>query len=301
MRIFVTGGSGQLARELQAVLAAGRADIGPIDPSYTEASVEFGDSGVLDITDAEAVRSFLLQGAYDVVINCAAATDVDGCEADPIFAEAVNAKGPENLAKACHECGATLLHISTDYVFAGDDPTPQAEDARCDPQSVYGRTKLAGEMAVRENCERYFILRTAWLYGRYGRNFVKTVLRLSADHEVMTVVDDQCGCPTNANDLAYEILAVLLTDDYGIYHCVGNGSCSWYEFASEIMSLAGARMRIEPCSSVEYGKAHPQAAKRPAFSILDNAHLRATVGDSMRPWKSALASFITCLEDQGEI
>lgn len=301
MKIFVTGGRGQLAKELREVLETGRADIGAIDSSYVEASVEFGDSNVLDITDYEAVRSVLLRGAYDAVINCAAATDVDGCEAAPTFAEAVNAKGPENLAKVCQESGATLLHISTDYVFAGDNSAPQTEDSCCGPQSVYGRTKLAGEIAVRENCDKCFIIRTAWLYGKYGKNFVKTVLRLSKDHEFMTVVDDQRGCPTNANDLAYEILKVLLTDGYGVYHCVGNGSCSWYEFAEEIVRLAGMGMHIKPCSSAEYGKAHPKAARRPAFSILDNRHLRATIGDEMRFWKPALASFITCLEDQGEI
>lgn len=292
MKILVTGGGGQLAGEIRDVLESGGADIGSIDSAYKGAEFVFATSADLDITDNEAVHAFILDGAYDYVINCAAATNVDGCESNPELAELVNARGPEYLSKACQESGAVLLHVSTDYVFAGNESTPLLEDSACAPVSVYGKTKLAGEVAIRKYCSRFFIMRTAWLYGQHGANFVKTVLRLSTDHKVMTVVDDQIGGPTNANDLAYEILKVLLTKDYGVYHCTGNGSCSWYDFASEIVHLAGADMRIEPCSSKEYAAEHPLSAPRPAFSILDNRHLRMTVGDDMRPWQPALESFI---------
>ena len=301
MRILVTGGKGQLASELRDIIGNGKADIGPIDSIYESATVEYVDRDELDITDAAAIESFLTEHPCDYVINCAAYTNVDGCEREPLLAESVNAMGPANLALACSRHGITLLHISTDYVLAGTDPRPQTEDATCSPASIYGKTKLAGEKAIQAHCDRYYIMRTAWLYGKHGHNFVRTVLRLARSNDVMTVVDDQIGNPTNANDLAYEILKVLPTKDYGIYHCTAKGSCSWYELAKEVVRLADLDMRIEPCSSAEYALRKPDSAQRPMFSILDNEHLRNTIGDDMRPWDIALESFINHLRDEGEI
>lgn len=241
------------------------------------------------------------EGGFDAVINCAAYTNVDGCEKEHQLAFAANATGPGNLARACEAHGAKLVQVSTDYVFAGNDPTPQPELAPLNPQSAYGHSKMAGEHMVAAGCKRSFIVRTAWLYGKHGKNFVRTMLRISADHDFITVVDDQVGSPTYANDLAYEILKILPTENYGIYHATGNGQCSWHEFASAIIKRAGRDCDVRPISTEEYVKAHPESAPRPAFSVLDHKKLRDTVGDDMRPWEDALESFMDYLEKQGEI
>jgi dTDP-4-dehydrorhamnose reductase len=184
-----------------------------------------------------------------------------------------------------------LVHISTDYVFSGDDADARTETDTVAPRSVYGKSKLAGELAVIANCDRYYIVRTAWLYGREGNNFVKTILRLASDNGAIKVVDDQIGNPTNANDLAYEILRLAASEDaagYGIYHCTNNGSCSWFEFASTIVDIAGIACEKTPCTTGEF----PRPAPRPAYSVLDNSRLRATIGDDMRDWQMALNSYL---------
>ena len=288
MRILITGGDGQLGRELRGIIASGRADIGSIDAAYQKAEIVSTDVDALDITDLGAVMAFFDANRLNYVINCAAMTDVDGCESNAEAAFRVNARGPENLARACAAHDIPLMQISTDYVLEGTDSVPQAEDAPCHPKTIYGESKLAGERAIEANCEKYFIMRTAWLYGREGKNFVRTILRLAREKDSINVVDDQFGSPTNASDLAYEMLTVLLTDDYGIYNCTGNGSCSWYEFARRIVELAGLSCEVKPCSTDEF----PRPAHRPAYSILDNRRLRDTVGDRMRPWDEALVSFM---------
>ncbi len=296
MRLLITGAQGQLGQELQACLAAGEAEIGPIDPSYADAKIDAVDFEELDISDASAVeRWFATHGPYDLIINCAAITNVDGCETNEALAYAVNADGPKHLAQAAQASGAKLIHVSTDYVFAGTEPTSRTEeDAPC-PISAYGRTKWAGEVLARAACDRLFIVRTAWLYGPGTKNFVHTMRRLGATHEEITVVDDQIGNPTSANDLAYEILQLAQTDGYGTYHCTNEGSCSWAEFAQAIMDGSGLSCKVIPITSKRYHELHPESADRPAYSSLENKHLTRTIGNKMRPWTEALSSYLARL------
>jgi dTDP-4-dehydrorhamnose reductase len=288
MKILITGANGQLGCELQAMIASGMADIGPIDACYHGAQVVPTDFEELDITNAAACEDYLANGGFDVVINCAAATNVDGCEENTNFAARLNAEGPANLARACAANGATLVHISTDYVLDGGDPMPQPESAMPNPHTVYGRTKLDGEMLVQRLCPQYYLVRTAWLYGAVGKNFVRTMARLGREREVVRVVADQHGSPTNANDLAYEILALIPTKAYGLYHATNNGACTWADFTEAIFARLGLTCRVERCTTAEYAA----PAARPAWSILDNKHLRDTIGDKMRSWDVALDSYI---------
>lgn len=287
-KLLITGALGQLGSELQSIISSGSAPIGPIDPSWAACEVVPTDRDELDITDAEAVMSFVTQGGFDAVINCAAATDVDGCESRPELARALNAEAAANLARACAAADATLVHVSTDYVLGGVDPMPQTEDAPTAPNTVYGSTKLEGELAVASLCPRHFVVRTAWLYGTQGKNFVRTMVSLGATHDRVRVVSDQHGSPTFAGDLAWEILALLGTEVYGLYHCTANGATTWDAFARRIMADAGLSCEVEPCTTKEWGA----PAARPAWSILDNKRLRDTIGDRMRSWDVALDQFI---------
>ena len=293
MKILITGCHGQLGSELQTQLAAGTCALGPLPERLKNATVLAVDVEDLDITDRDAAIAYVRRHQPDTVINCAAYTNVDGCETDTDAAYRVNALGPRNLALACEKVGARLIHVSTDYVFSGADNggVPLDESALPAPVSAYGRTKRLGEEYVQQFCRRYFIVRTAWLYGYTGKNFVKTMVSLGKSHTSVTVVDDQSGNPTNAVDLAYHILKLAVSHDYGIYHCTGSGVCSWAEFAAEIMRLSGSACTVVPCSSAQYAAAHPQAARRPAWSALDNRALRCTVGDEMRPWQQALQDY----------
>jgi dTDP-4-dehydrorhamnose reductase len=293
MRILITGARGQLGSELRRVLEARQAQIGPLPLAYQDAHVTLTGTRELDITDARATGRFVAEGGFDLIINCAAYTDVDGCETNQERAWAVNANGPRTLARAAQQAQATLVHISTDYVFSGADDVPRIESDPCEPQNVYGASKLLGEQGVAEECERHFIVRTAWLYGLEGKNFVKTILERARALGEIRVVDDQHGSPTMANDLAYEILRLALSTGYGIYHCTNNGVCSWFDFASAIVDGAGIPCTKIPCTSDEF----PRPAARPAFSVLDNARLRATIGDAMRPWQDALTDYLRLLED----
>lgn len=302
MKVLLTGAKGQLGEELTQIIRAGRADIGEVGGRWADVELVRADlladeatsTSALDITDAAAVDAFIAGDAFDWVVNCAAATNVDGCEAEPAFAERLNAEGPANLARACAATGTRLLHISTDYVLKGDDPAPQAEDAVPCPQTVYGATKLRGERAVMELAPDAVIVRTAWLYGRHGKNFVRTMLRLGSERESVRVVADQHGSPTNANDLAYELLQIMAwadevgADAAGIWHATGKGVTTWDAFAREIFRLAGIECTVEPVSTEEWGAPAP----RPAWSVLAHARLDATIGDAMRPWDAALASFL---------
>lgn len=293
MHILITGSKGQLGNELVRCLMTMRAEIGAIPNDYMGAKVDSADADALDISDIQAVEAwFESHDAYDLVINCAAMTNVDGCEQKKEAAFAVNAQGPANLAKLCANSGAKLVHVSTDYVFPGNEPGDRTESDPVDPLSEYGRSKLAGEQEVANACPRHFIVRTAWLYGYIGSNFVKTMLRLAQNHDCVTVVDDQFGNPTSANDLAYEILQIALTENYGVYHCTNNGTCSWADFAAAIMSGAKLNCEVVPVTSAEYKAANPASANRPAFSSLKNERLIATVGDEMRPWREALTTYL---------
>ena len=222
-----------------------------------------------------------------MVINCAAYTNVDGCESHQDDAFRVNGIGSRNLAIACENVGAKLVHVSTDYVFKGDEATPRREYDVTNPVSVYGKTKNAGEEFVRQFCKKHFIVRTAWLYGYYGKNFVKTMVRLCNERGGATVVNDQHGNPTNAADLSHHLLKIAASEEYGTYHCTNNGECTWFEFAAEIARLAGFEGAMKPCTSDEY----PTPTKRPAYSSLDNMMLRVTVGDEMRTWQDAIAAY----------
>ncbi len=292
MNVLITGSNGQLGRELAKNLANGYTELGPIPEELQGAQVVCVDVDEMDITNYDAVVDLVEELSLDVIFNCAAYTNVNGCETDSDTAFRVNALGARNLAMAAERFGAKLIHVSTDYVFSGEGNTPRSEWDLCDPQSVYGKTKYLGEQYVRDFCKRYFIVRTAWLYGYEGNNFVKTIMRIAREKGSATVVNDQFGNPTNAADLAHHLLKLAVTEQYGVYHCTGTGECSWYDFACKIVEYAGIPATVSPCTTAEY----PTPAKRPAYSSLDNRMLRNTVGDEMRPWEEALRYFITHLE-----
>ncbi len=293
MKILVTGGNGQLGNELKSILSTGEAEIGKCPINHKECEAIYVDVDQLDITDLAKVKEMAHREKPDVIINCAAFTNVDGCESSRDAAFKVNALGPRNLAMAAEEIGAKLVQVSTDYVFEGIGDTPLSEDAVPGPVSAYGRTKLLGEEYVREFSSKYYIVRTAWLYGYVGKNFVYTMMRLAANNDQIEVVNDQKGNPTNANDLAYHILKLISTEEYGVYHCTGEGECSWYDFASRIVALSGENCTVKPCTSAEYKAKFPASADRPEYSSLDNMMLRCTVGNEMRNWEDAIDTFIS--------
>lgn len=288
MKILITGSNGQLGNELQDIIKKGYSEIGEISQTIKSSKVIAVDRNNLDITDELQVKEFITAEKPDVVINCAAYTNVDKCEECKDIAYDVNANGPKYLAKACESIDAKFVQVSTDYVFEGVGNVPFVEDSKLNPQSEYGRGKLAGEEFTKEFCKKHYIVRTAWLYGYVGNNFVYTMRNLGATKESLMVVDDQRGNPTNANDLAHHILRMIETENYGVYHCTGKGECSWYDFATEIMRLSNLDCKVNPCTTEEF----PRPAKRPEYSSLDNKMLRETIGDDMRDWKEALKTFI---------
>lgn len=288
MKILITGCKGQLGNELQNIIKMGRTEIGQVSKTIKESEVIAFDIDELDITNLIEVKKALTCLKPDVLINCAAATNVDGCESNENIAFKVNSIGPRNLAIGCEEIDAKLIQISTDYVFSGLGDKPLTEYDLASPCSVYGKTKLLGENYVREFSSRCFIIRTAWLYGCLGHNFIYTIRRLGKEKNYINVVNDQIGNPTNASDLAYHILKLIETEEYGLYHCTGKGECTWYEFAKMIIELSGEKCHVKPCTSEEY----KTPAKRPKYSSLDNMMLRNTTGDEMRDWQDALKSFI---------
>jgi len=292
MRILITGSKGQLGKQIINILNERKSEIGKIPVEYEKAEIIAADVTELDISDFIAVKNFFLEAKPDLVINCAAYTNVDGCEGDEDTAFRINALGPRNLALASEEIGAKLIHISTDYVFNGEGSVPFREYDLPQPVSVYGKTKLSGENYVRELSSRYFIVRTAWLYGYEGKNFVYTIMKAGREKGVLTVVDDQRGNPTNAEDLAHHLLKLGVTEEFGTYHCTGAGECSWFDFASKIIELSGIQCTVKPVTSAEYAS----AARRPAFSSLDNMMLRCTIGDEMRNWEEALRMFISKID-----
>lgn len=293
MKLMITGSHGQLGNELISCLKSGRSEIGAIPAALAGCEILAVDVDELDITRLDAVRAMISAERPDVIINCAAMTNVDGCETALETAFRVNALGVRNLAVCAEETGAKLIHVSTDYVFAGDGTRPYLEWDKTDPQSVYGASKALGEKYALSFCRRSFIVRTSWLYGYIGKNFVKTVRRVLREKGAITVVNDQRGNPTNANDLAHHLLKLAVTQEYGIYHCTGAGECSWYEFACEIAALSGFAGAVKPCTSEEY----PSPTKRPAYSSLRNLALECTVGDEMRSWQTALEEYISKVED----
>lgn len=293
MKIMITGCKGQLGNELQSILKSLKSEIGDIPGEYKNAEVSAVDVDTLDITDYLSVKEFVLNENPDIIFNCAAMTNVDGCETMLETAYKVNAAGVRNLAMAAKLANAKFVHISTDYVFAGNGKKPYKEWDMIDPQSVYGASKALGEKYALAFNDKTFIVRTSWLYGYIGKNFVKTVRRVLREKGSITVVNDQRGNPTNANDLAHHLLLLGVTEEYGIYHCTGEGECSWYEFASEIAKLSGFEGKVLPCTSEEY----KSPTKRPEYSSLENLALKCSVGNYMRDWKTALNEYISKVED----
>lgn len=281
MNILVTGANGQLGNEIRR---------------RSKASANryiFTDVAELDITDAEAVMRLAQKERPSVIINCAAYTNVDKAEDDEQTAHLINCTAVANLASAAKAVDAVLVHISTDYVFDGCGCTPYTEDAEVAPTGAYGRTKLAGERAVAESGCRYVIIRTAWLYSSFGRNFVKTMRTLTGEREALQVVFDQVGTPTYAGDLADAILHIVEEERYnkcGVYHYSNEGVCSWYDFAKEICTMSGNGCNINPCHSNEFSS----KVARPHYSVLDKSKIKQTFGLSIPHWKESLAK---CIEE----
>lgn len=296
MHILVTGANGQLGREMRLTA------VGTAHNYYFTDIVADGDTLQLDITDAAAIRSFVVDNHIDVIVNCAAYTNVDAAESNQPMAMLLNGTAPGYLAQAMAEVNGLFVHISTDYVFGGDPyNTPCKEDQKGTPTGVYGQTKLAGEQAVEASGCKHVIIRTAWLYSEFGRNFCKTMLQLTATRPRLSVVFDQTGTPTYALDLANAIQHILA--DYepsatassyghsGIYHYSNEGVCSWYDFTQLIARLSGHHScDIQPCHSDEY----PSPVKRPAYSVLDKTKIKDTFGIRIPYWTESLR---ICLEN----
>lgn len=242
----------------------------------------------LDITKAAETEKYLLAIRPDLLINAAAYTNVNGCETDKAAAFAVNAEGVRNLAQACKNIEAEMIHVSTDYVFDGTKSGPYVEEDKANPLSVYGASKLVGEEYLRATLEKYFIVRTAWLYGRGGVNFVDKMIDLARARDSLTVVNDQIGSPTYAKDLAQAIVKLIGTRAYGTYHFTGAGSTTWYDLAQACLRLTGQDQdKIAPCTTEQF----PQPARRPAKSVLANVR-GAALGITLRPWLAALEDYL---------
>ena len=278
-KMIITGCNGQLGREMNR-LYAGNTDIELINTDVDE----------LDITSIDAVMKLAKEVKPYAIINCAAYTAVDACETNQDIAFKVNTIGPRNLAIAARETGAKLLHVSTDYVFDGTKETPYYESDPICPQSVYGSTKAEAEKMVQQMADRYFILRTAWLYGD-GKNFAKTMLRLAETNDTVKVVGDQYGTPTSAYELAKGIDSLLFSDNYGLFHATCEGSCNWAEFAAEIFRLAGKDTKVQAITTEEYGA----PANRPAHSVLENYMFKMTNGYLFASWEDAIKEYMKTL------
>lgn len=275
-KILVTGCNGQLGRA--------------INKEYETDDVELINTDVaeLDITDVEQVISFVQEKKPDVIINCAAHTNVNACESQWDLAYKINAIGPRNLSIAATKIGAKLIHVSTDYVFDGTANEPYTEFSPVAPLGAYGKTKLAGEEMVRQFADRFFIIRTAWLYGD-GKNFVRTMLALGKEKGEVGVVADQIGSPTSAKELAKMIHVLEPTENYGLFHGTCEGFCSWADFAEKIFEYSGMNVKVNRLRTDEY----PTPAKRPAYSVLDNYMLRLTTDFTFPAWEDALKEYLS--------
>ena len=290
MNILVTGANGQLGNEIQKVSKHSQ-------DHYIFTDVCEGYEK-LDITNLDAIRQMVVQFDVKCIINCAAWTNVDAAETAGDIVEQLNAKAPENLAMAMKEVGGLLVHISTDYVFGGDPyNTPCRENQKGSPTGVYGQTKLHGEQRILATGVKHIIIRTAWLYSEFGKNFVKTMLSLTATKPQLKVVFDQCGTPTYAGDLADVIYDIIenrkFDNNEGIYHFSNEGVCSWYDFTKVIAQMAGhTTCDIQPCHSDEF----PSPVKRPAYSVLDKSKIKDTFGITIPYWTDSLRKCIAALQ-----
>lgn len=291
MNILITGANGQLGNEMQ-IVTRGSSD------KYI-----FTDVAELDITDIEAVRKMVKEEKVEAIVNCAAYTNVDKAEDDTELCELLNAKAPENLAIVMKEVGGVLVHVSTDYVFGGDPyNTPCNEEQKGTPTGVYGQTKLMGEKNIIATGCKHIIIRTAWLYSEYGKNFVKTMMNLTATKEQLKVVFDQVGTPTYAYDLAGVIYDIICNRKYegndGIYHYSNEGVCSWYDFTKMIAETAGnTKCDIQPCHSNEF----PSKVIRPSYSVLDKTKIKETFGVKIPYWTDSVKRCIKNIQDNSRM
>lgn len=280
MVVLVTGASGQLGQALQFIA-----------PNHPEIQFVFCDSTKLDITNLNNVEQLFKQFEPDFCINAAAYTAVDKAEIEPKKAHLINVVGAKNLAEICKKFDTVLLHISTDFVFDGTKDLPYTEDDFPNPTGVYGQTKLDGEKAIQEAWQKHFIIRTSWVYSKFGNNFMKTMLRLASERDKLSVVNDQIGTPTNAVDLA-EVLVKICTSIFllpssnlfGIYNFSNEGQCSWYDFAKKIFEFNNIKTNLEPIPTTSF----PTPAKRPAFSVLDKSKIKKVFGVEVKNWETSL-------------
>jgi len=286
--IWIIGCNGMLGRELAGLCEKEKIPL-------------IGTDRECDITDINALRSFAKDRSVNWIVNCSAYTAVDKAEDEEDIAFSINAAGAGNIAEVATVIGAKMIHVSTDYVFDGKGTRPYREEDPVDPIGAYGRTKLAGERYVQEKCARHFIIRTAWLYGKHGNNFVHTMLRLFKEKDELNVVSDQKGSPTWAYDLASAILHIIGkdSDQYGIYHFTNEGETNWHEFAKEIYDLARKEnlitrdMNIRPVTTDEY----PTKAKRPGYSVLDKSKIKRVFSLAIPSWRESLAAYMLHIKE----
>ena len=279
MKILITGSSGMLGHDLIEILKDNHELI-------------LTSSKTLDITDNNRVIEFICENKPDIVINSAAYTNVDGCEENQETAYSINGDGVRNLAIGCSKIDCPLVHISTDYVFNGENTRPWVEDDEIGPISVYGKSKLKGEEAILETLDKFFIIRTAWLYGINGGNFPKTMLELAKNHSEITVVYDEVGTPTYTLDLAKAISELIGTDYYGIYHITNSGNCSWCEFARYIFEVADKDVKVIPVTASEFARPAP----RPHYSVLENKKWIDNGFEPLRSYKDAIKEYIELIK-----
>ena len=292
MNILVTGCMGQLGRSFRRAMAFS-------DHRCIFTDVRDGDDVMaLDITDQDAVSAAVKDNSVDLIVNCAAYTNVNKAEEEEDLAYRINALAPGILARAAKVAGSLLVHISTDYVFDGTGHIPYSEDMPVSPLSAYGRTKQAGEQLIADSGCRYMIFRTAWLYSSFGGNFVQTIYDKTASQPVISVVSDQIGTPTYAQDLADAISGIIesgMLDKTGIYHYTNEGVCSWYDFAKEICDMSGHLCDVRPCRTSDY----PTKTRRPHYSVLDKTKIKETFGIEIPHWKDSLMFCIRQIEEKG--
>lgn len=288
-KIIITGCNGQLGRAVNKLCEG--------NTEYELINTDFKVEGVrdLDITNLDSVLALAGEVKPYAIINCAAHTNVDACEVQIDAARKINALGPRNLSIAATEFGAKMVHISTDYVFPGDGTKPYTEFDTPAPKAMYGITKLEGENFVKQFAKDFFIIRTAWLYGD-GKNFVKTMLRLSENHDTVSVVNDQIGSPTSAEELAKAIFYLLPTENYGLFHGTCEGQCSWADFTKEIFRLAGTSTVVNPVTSEQYKEMNPASADRPHFSVLENYMFKLTGNHMFADWEKAIYKYINDMQ-----
>ena len=294
MVVLVTGASGQLGQSLQ-FLAKSQFTINIKNQKENDLEFIFCNSTELDITDSNNVQNIFDKYKPNFCINTAAYTAVDKAESEPEKAYLINVVGAKNLAAACNQYNATLLHISTDFVFDGSKKSPYTEIDLPNPAGVYGQTKLDGEKVVQEICAKHYIIRTSWVYSQFGNNFLKTMLRLASEKDSLSVVNDQIGTPTNAVDLAAVLIKIIQNsiqyptkNNYGIYNFSNEGYCSWYDFAKKIFEFNNSKINLQPIATFGY----PTPAKRPIYSVLDKSKIKNTFNLQIKTWQESLITVI---------